>query len=87
MGSETFTLQKGSGSFSGEAGFQPSANLIKKKRIIYEPNGEIQVRGQLDLFEHGRSFETIFVGRLADKKLATKWEEGDLMVVEFGRLP
>jgi len=87
MGSEIFTLQKGSGSFSGERGFQPSANLRNKLKITYEPNGEIQVKGQLDLFEPGRSFETVFQGSLLDQKLETIWEEGDLMVIEFERIP
>jgi hypothetical protein len=87
MGSETFFLQKGSGSFSGEGRFQPSANLRKNLKISYDPDGEIQVKGQLDLFEPGRSYQTVFEGSLADQKLATKWEEGDLMVVEFERLP
>jgi len=80
-------LQKGSGSFSGERGFQPSANLRNKLKITYEPNGEIQVKGQLDLFEPGRSFETVFQGSLLDQKLETIWEEGDLMVIEFERIP
>lgn len=87
MGSETFTLREGVGTFVGEGSFQPSASLRKKLKIKYEPNGEIQIKGQLDLFEPGRSFETVFQGSLVDQKLETIWEEGDLMVVEFKRIP
>lgn len=87
MGAETFTLEKGTGSFSGKGSFQPSANLRKDLTISYEPNGEIQVKGQLDLFEPGLSFETVFEGTLADQKLEAIWEQGDLMVVEFEKLP
>ena len=83
MGSETFTLKKGVGSFSGEGSFQPSADLREKLKITYEPGGEIQVKGQLDLFERGRSYETIFSGNINDQSLQTRWKEGDLMVVKF----
>ncbi len=86
MGSETFSLEKGRGSFSGEGAFQPSANLRKELEIRYKPNGEFQIKGQLDLFEPGRSFDTYFKGNLKDQKLETIWEEGDLIVVKFRKL-
>jgi len=87
MGSETFTLREGVGTFAGEGSLQPSASLRKKLKITYQPDGEIQIKGQLDLFEPGRSFETVFQGSLVDQKLETIWKEGDLMVVEFKRIP
>lgn len=66
MGSETFTLKKSVGSFSGEGNFQPSADLRKKLKINYKPCAEIQVKGKLDLFERGRSYETRFNGNIND---------------------
>ena len=86
MGSETLALEKGVGSLSGKGTFQPSAYLRKELKIRYKPNGEVQIKGQLDLFEPGRSFETYFKGNLKDQKLETIWEEGDLIVVKFQKM-
>jgi hypothetical protein len=83
MGSEALTLKKGIGSFSGTGQFQPSANLRKDLKVTYEPDGEVQVKGKLDLFEPSRSYVTVFNGSLNDQSLQTSWEEGDLMVIKF----
>lgn len=85
MGSEALSLQKGVGLLGGTGRFQPSSNLRQALKITYEPNGDMQVKGQLDLFEPGRSYETVFDGNLADGVLETFWQEGDLMVIKLSK--
>lgn len=83
MGAETLSLKAGPGVFQGKKGFQPSANLRENLSISYELDGSVQIKGHLDLFDAGRSYETTFIGNLAEGSLETQWEEGDLMVLKL----
>ena len=83
MGSETLILKDGDGAFNGNGSFQPSADLRKKLDVNYEPSGDIIIKGRLDLFAPGKSYETVFEGNIVDGELETYWQEGDLMVMKL----
>ena len=85
MGSEILNLEKGEGYFSGTNGFQPSSELRKLLKVEYEPNGDVRIKGQLDLFDPGRSYDTVFEGNLTNGVLQPYWKEGDLIVVELSK--
>jgi hypothetical protein len=83
MGSERLTFDKCAGKFDGVENFQPAKELRKSLQVTLKTNGQITISGHIDLWEVGRSYNTVLEGNINSGEVSGIWEEGDLIKIEI----
>ena len=83
QGSEKLVIENCIGKFEGVKNFQPSAELRENLEVTLKSDGYLEIRGDLDLFEPGRSYFTSLEGNVSSGEIAGVWEEGDLIKIEL----
>ena len=78
------------GYFKGNQKYaKPSASLRSELFVAYKNDGEIFIRGELDLFDVGRSYLTELKGtiEISEKpEIIGFWAEGDIFELELEKL-
>jgi hypothetical protein len=87
QGSEKLVIENCIGKFEGVKNFQPSAELRENLEVTLKSDGHIDIRGDLDLFEPGRSYFTSLEGNVSSGEIAGVWEEGDLIKIKLSKKP
>ena len=87
QGSEKLVIENCIGKFEGVKNFQPSAELRENLEVALKSDGHIEIRGDLDLFEPGRSYFTSLEGNVSSGEIAGVWEEGDLIKIKLSKKP
>ena len=87
QGSEKLVIENCIGKFEGVKNFQPSAELRENLEVTLKSDGHIDIRGDLDLFEPGRSYFTTLEGNVSSGEIAGVWEEGDLIKIKLSKKP
>ena len=87
QGSEKLVIENCIGKFEGVKNFQPSAELRENLEVTLKSDGHIEIRGDLDLFEPGRSYFTSLEGNVSSGEIAGVWEEGDLIKIKLSKKP
>jgi hypothetical protein len=83
MGSERLTFDKCVGKFDGVENFQPAKELRKNLQVTLKTNGQITISGHIDLWDVGRSYNTVLEGNINSGEVSGIWEEGDLIKIEI----
>ena len=83
QGSEKLVIENCIGKFEGVKNFQPSAELRENLEVTLKSDGHIEISGDLDLFEPGRSYFTSLEGNVSSGEISGVWEEGDLIKIEL----
>ena len=83
QGSEKLVIENCIGKFEGVKNFQPSAELRENLEVTLKSDGHVEVRGDLDLFEPGRSYYTLLEGNINAGEISGYWEEGDLITIKL----
>ena len=83
QGSEKLVIENCIGKFEGVKNFQPSSELRENLEVTLKSDGYLEIRGDLDLFEPGRSYFTSLEGNVSSGEIAGVWEEGDLIKIEL----
>jgi hypothetical protein len=87
QGSEKLVIENCIGKFEGVKNFQPSAELRENLEVTLKSDGHIDIRGDLDLFEPGRSYFTSLEGNVSSGEITGVWEEGDLIKIKLSKKP
>ncbi|MDC6447981.1 hypothetical protein PQZ42_02745, partial [Alphaproteobacteria bacterium] len=83
QGSEKLVIANCIGEFEGVESFQPSRELRENLEVTLKSDGHLEIKGDLDLFEPGRSYYTSLEGNLSSGEISGYWEEGDLIKIEL----
>jgi hypothetical protein len=83
QGSEKLVIENCVGNFEGLENFQPSKELRKNLKVSLKSDGNLEIKGDLDLFDPGRSYFTLLEGNIKDGKISGYWEEGDLIQINI----
>ena len=83
QGSEKLVISSCIGKFEGVESFQPSRELRENLEVTLKSDGHLEIKGDLDLFEPGRSYFTSLEGNISSGEISGFWEEGDLIKIEF----
>ena len=83
QGSEKLVIENCIGKFEGLKNFQPSAELRENLEVTLKSDGHLEIKGDLDLFEPGRSYFTFLEGNVSSGEISGVWEEGDLIKIEL----
>jgi len=83
QGSEKLVIENCIGKFEGVKNFQPSPELRENLEVTLKSDGHVEVIGDLDLFEPGRSYYTLLEGNINAGEISGYWEEGDLITIKL----
>jgi len=83
QGSEKLIIANCIGKFEGVKNFQPSGELRENLEVTLKSDGYLEIKGDLDLFEAGRSYYTFLEGNITIGEISGYWEEGDLITIQL----
>ena len=86
-GAEKLTLNKCQGKFEGIGDFQPSKDLRKDLKIMFEENGLIKVSGVLDFASQEDPRNIELKGSINSGKINGFYGSGSQIIVEFSKKP
>ena len=87
QGSEKLVIENCIGKFEGVESFQPSRELRENLEVTLKSDGHLELKGDLDLFEPGRSYFTSLEGNISSGEISGLWEEGDLIKIKLSKKP
>jgi hypothetical protein len=85
QGSEKLVIENCIGKFEGVESFQPSRELRENLEVTLKSDGHLELKGDLDLFEPGRSYFTSLEGNISSGEISGLWEEGDLIKIKLSK--
>jgi len=85
QGSEKLVIENCIGKFEGVESFQPSKELRENLEVTLKSDGHLEIKGDLDLFEPGRSYFTFLDGNISSGEISGVWEEGDLIKIKLSK--